>query len=54
MPGDLYAIEEGQLIPCDTILLSGEVLLNEASLTGESNPVPKIPLDNFTNINFSY
>ena len=28
-------------IPCDCILLSGEIFMNEASLTGETIPVPK-------------
>jgi cation-transporting ATPase 13A2 len=41
VPGDIYVIENSMKIPCDTILLSGEVLLNEVSLTGESIPIPK-------------
>ena len=31
-------------LPCDCVLLSGEILLNEVSLTGENIPIPKIPL----------
>ena len=32
-------------VPCDTILAyGGELLLNEASLTGEALPIPKYPL----------
>ena len=44
VPGDIYAIENGMKLPCDTILVSGELLLNEVSLTGESIPIPKEPL----------
>jgi cation-transporting ATPase 13A3/4/5 len=28
-------------MPCDCILISGEVYVNEVTLTGESIPVPK-------------
>ena len=38
------------MIPCDCILLSGELMMNEASLTGESIPVPKYPLEKNLNI----
>jgi cation-transporting ATPase 13A3/4/5 len=41
----MIAIVPKMSIPCDCILMSGEVLLNEASLTGESIPVPKFPLE---------
>lgn len=34
------------MIPCDCVLLSGDLLINEASLTGESIPIPKVPIDN--------
>jgi len=53
VPGDLLVIEPKLIIPCDCVLISGEVMLNEASLTGESVPVPKFPLDK-TNQNFSF
>lgn len=32
-------------LPCDCVLLSGDLLMNEASLTGESIPIPKIPVE---------
>ncbi len=31
-------------IPCDCILITGDVVLNECMLTGESIPIPKIAI----------
>ena len=45
VPGDVLLIEEGQGIPADARLLSGEVQVNEAVLTGESVPVWKKAAD---------
>lgn len=53
VPGDLFAIEDNMKIPCDTLLMSGEVLVDEVSLTGESIPIPKEPLEENNNI-FNY
>jgi heavy metal translocating P-type ATPase len=39
--GDLVALRLGSLIPLDGVIESGEVMVNQASLTGESVPVPK-------------
>ncbi|XP_067382769.1 cation-transporting ATPase 13A2 isoform X6 [Channa argus] len=45
VPGDCLIIpQEGLLLPCDAALLSGECLVNESMLTGESVPVLKTPL----------
>ena len=33
-PGDIMLIEEGMTITCDLVLMKGEVLLNEAIITG--------------------
>lgn len=43
-PGDLISLCEGHTVPCDSVLLSGSVLVDEASLTGESVPQPRIGL----------
>lgn len=45
-PGDIIEIPniEGFYIPCDCILLSGTVVMNESILTGESVPVIKTDL----------
>ena len=37
--GDIIEIQDKLPIPCDCILLSGEIYVNEASLTGESIPI---------------
>lgn len=45
VPGDCVLIPaEGLVLPCDAALLSGECLVNESMLTGESVPVLKTPL----------
>jgi len=41
VPGDIIKIEEDMIIPCDCILIKGEVVVNEAILTGESMPITK-------------
>ena len=48
VPGDIFEIDcDMDLLPCDALLISGEVLLNESMLTGESIPVVRksIPAD---------
>ena len=44
-PGDVYEISDPSLntVPCDSVLLSGDAILNESMLTGESVPVSKLP-----------
>ncbi len=44
VPGDLFEVEDDLMIPCDAILISGECIVNEAMLTGESIPVIKTNL----------
>ncbi len=39
--GDLIAVYAGEKIPADGVVYDGEALVNQASLTGESNPVHK-------------
>ncbi|GME46159.1 ATPase P-type K/Mg/Cd/Cu/Zn/Na/Ca/Na/H-transporter [Neofusicoccum parvum] len=45
VPGDVYEITDPNLtqLPCDSLLLSGDCILNESMLTGESVPVSKVP-----------
>ena len=47
VPGDVFELpDDGMAIPCDCILLSGSVIINEAMLTGESTPIIKSHLPN--------
>nr|XP_048680762.1 polyamine-transporting ATPase 13A2 isoform X3 [Caretta caretta] len=45
VPGDCISLpSDGFVIPCDAALLTGECMVNESMLTGESVPVMKTPL----------
>jgi cation-transporting ATPase 13A2 len=41
VPGDIVVVPEGKPLPCDLVLLTGQAIVNEAMLTGESIPVMK-------------
>lgn len=45
VPGDIYEVSDPALtsFPCDSLLLSGDCIVNESMLTGESVPVSKLP-----------
>ncbi|KAG5985473.1 hypothetical protein E4U55_000035 [Claviceps digitariae] len=45
VPGDLYELSDPNLtqLPSDSILLTGDCIVNESMLTGESVPVSKLP-----------
>jgi predicted P-type ATPase len=45
VPGDLLIITPGLTLPCDIVLKSGRVTVDESMLTGESVPVTKMPFD---------
>ncbi|EAR98781.2 E1-E2 ATPase family protein (macronuclear) [Tetrahymena thermophila SB210] len=48
VPGDIIEIPDGQILPCDVILLNGSSVMNESMLTGESIPIikPALPFSN--------
>jgi len=50
VPGDVYEVSDPSLsvFPCDSILLSGDCIVNESMLTGESVPVSKLPASHDT------
>lgn len=47
VPGDIISIpRNGCVMQCDAVLLTGNCIVNESMLTGESVPVTKTPLPN--------
>ncbi|KAL1923032.1 uncharacterized protein VTP21DRAFT_9408 [Calcarisporiella thermophila] len=42
--GDVFEVREGITVPCDAVLLSGYIIANESSLTGEPRPTRKSPI----------
>ena len=42
VPGDLY-VPKGE-VPCDSIIVDGELFVDEASLTGENVPIAKFKI----------
>lgn len=44
VPGDIFEVEENTIVPCDAVILSGTVVVNESSLTGEAMPIRKIAI----------
>ncbi|KAL1412859.1 hypothetical protein Q8F55_000608 [Vanrija albida] len=46
VPGDIFDASDSTLsvFPCDALLLSGDAIVNESMLTGESVPVSKVPV----------
>ncbi|KAI8968365.1 hypothetical protein BDF20DRAFT_981485 [Mycotypha africana] len=48
VPGDLFDITHIHTVPCDAMLVSGDCILNESMLTGESVPVSKVPINDTT------
>ena len=41
VPGDVIVVPESTIMPCDAVLMSGQCIVNESMLTGESVPVIK-------------
>lgn len=44
LPGDVFQVTEGKTTPCDAVILTGNVVADESSLTGEPLPIRKFPL----------
>ena len=43
VPGDIIHIRMGDLVPADTEITSGDVMVDQSALTGESQPVDRNP-----------
>ncbi|KAI9479504.1 hypothetical protein BDB00DRAFT_885412 [Zychaea mexicana] len=43
VPGDVIRVQSQQLVPVDAVLLKGDVVTDESSLTGEPLPIRKFP-----------
>ncbi|CAO3596256.1 unnamed protein product [Absidia cylindrospora] len=44
LPGDVFQVDEGKSTPCNAVILSGNIVVDESSLTGEPLPIRKFPL----------
>ncbi|KAI9260854.1 hypothetical protein EDC94DRAFT_129350 [Helicostylum pulchrum] len=44
VPGDVFEVVEGKTAPCDAIVLTGNIVADESSLTGEPLPIRKFPI----------
>ncbi|KAJ1976192.1 hypothetical protein H4R35_002806 [Dimargaris xerosporica] len=44
VPGDVFEVIKGITVPCDAVVLSGNIVVDESSLTGEPLPIRKFPL----------
>ena len=53
VPGDVILIHTNQILPADCVLLFGEVLVNESTLTGEAAAMAKDRVKNMAKI-FSF
>jgi predicted P-type ATPase len=51
VPGDHIVLRANTSLPCDCVLLSGRVSVDESMLTGESVPVNKSPVDHTVFLN---
>ena len=53
LPGDIIYLKANDSVPCDCILIEGECLVSESSLTGNLDVFKKTPLEN-NNETFNY
>ena len=45
VPGDILSVRLGDIVPADAKMISGELLVDRSSLTGESLPISVLPSD---------
>lgn len=41
VPGDVFRLQNNTVLPCDCLIISGQAMVDECTLTGESIPVKK-------------
>ncbi|KAJ2869934.1 hypothetical protein GGH93_005958, partial [Coemansia aciculifera] len=44
VPGDVFRVAAGMHVPCDAVVLGGNIVSDESSLTGEPLPIRKFPI----------
>lgn len=44
VPGDVFEVSDHSHVPCDAVVLSGNVVVDESNLTGEALPVRKFAI----------
>ncbi|KAJ2083021.1 hypothetical protein H4R24_001137 [Coemansia sp. RSA 988] len=44
VPGDTFRVSVGMHVPCDAVILGGNIVVDESSLTGEPLPIRKFPI----------
>ncbi|KXN74248.1 hypothetical protein CONCODRAFT_2786, partial [Conidiobolus coronatus NRRL 28638] len=45
IPGDVIAVERSQVLSCDAVVISGNIVVDESSLTGEPLPIRKFTVN---------
>ena len=53
LPGDIIFLKSNDIVPCDCIILEGQCMVNSDNVTGSSEILLKLPLEN-QNIPFNY
>ena len=53
VPGDVIELEANWKLPCDVLLISGSLIVNEGLLTGESTAVWKTPMPSSTQLSYA-
>lgn len=47
LPGDIIILKEGDVVPCDCVLIQGEAVIDESYISGENYLIRKAQLDNY-------
>lgn len=47
IPGDIIILKEGDVVPCDCVLIWGEAVIDESYISGENYLIRKAQLDNY-------